>query len=390
MNSLKLRENTQTCWPAKIKRYVSITFLLNAVGPELTKRWHTIAMSQSKHRAFAAAFSFMSATGLGKLAAPYTRGAGAILMLHHVRPWQERALHPNRLLEITPEFLDVVLERVKAAGFDVIAIDALPQRLEAGGKPFVVITLDDAYRDNLVHALPVFQKHAAPFTVFAVPGFADGIAPLWWIDIEEAIAKLSEATIFLPERTRHFSMRTLDEKKAVFDKVYWEWRQGPEMAMRAEIDRLARLAGLDPLARTRALCLDWNGLRQLAADPLCTIGAHSMTHLMLAKQDAGTAQTEILASRKRLEAELQRPIRHFAYPVGDPASAGEREFAMAKEAGFVSAVTTRPGMLFGDHQARLQALPRLSVNGFHQNQAAIDALLSGLPFFLLNKGKRLV
>jgi peptidoglycan/xylan/chitin deacetylase (PgdA/CDA1 family) len=374
----------------KSKRYVLITFLLNAVGWELTKHWHITAMADSKHRAFAAAFSLINATGIGKLAAPHTRGAGAILMLHHVRPWQDRALHPNRLLEITPETLDLVLERVRMAGFDIIAIDAMQERLAAKGKPFVVITLDDAYRDNLIHALPVFQKHGAPFTVFAVPGFADGTAPLWWMDIEEAIAKLKEATIRLPLRMRHFSMRTLEEKKAVFDEVYWEWREGPEEAMRSEIDRLARMADIDPLARTRALCLDWNGLRELAADPLCTIGAHSMTHLMLAKHPAALAREEMMASKTRLEAELQRPIKHFAYPVGDPASAGAREFAMAKDAGFLSAVTTRPGMLFPAHQQHLHALPRLSINGFHQNRAAIDALLSGLPFFLLNKGKRIV
>ena len=40
---------------------------------------------------------------------------------------------------------------------------------------------------------------------------------------------------------------------------------------------------------------------------------------------------------------------HFAYPVGAPDAAGPREFALAAEAGYSTAVTTRPGVLFPEH-----------------------------------------
>jgi peptidoglycan/xylan/chitin deacetylase (PgdA/CDA1 family) len=82
--------------------------------------------------------------------------------------------------------------------------------------------------------------------------------------------------------------------------------------------------------------------------------------------------------------------RHFCYPVGDPGSAAAREFALAEELGFESAVTTRPGMLFTEHGGHLHALPRLSVNGRHQSLAALEILLSGAPFALLNRGRRVV
>ena len=66
--------------------------------------------------------------------------------------------------------------------------------------------------------------------------------------------------------------------------------------------------------------------------------------------------------------------KHLAYPVGDPGSAGVREFALAREAGFATAVTTRPGHLFAGHAAHLTALPRVSVNGLHQSEDAMRAL----------------
>ena len=64
-----------------------------------------------------------------------------------------------------------------------------------------------------------------------------------------------------------------------------------------------------------------------------------------------------------LEARLGIEVRDFAYPVGDRTSAGPREFDLARELGFATAVTTRPGMLFPEHARRLTALPRVSVNG---------------------------
>ena len=53
-------------------------------------------------------------------------------------------------------------------------------------------------------------------------------------------------------------------------------------------------------------------------------------------------------SRARIEDVLQRPVVHFAYPYGDRIAAGPREFAIARAAGFKTAVTTRPGMMFAE------------------------------------------
>ena len=62
---------------------------------------------------------------------------------------------------------------------------------------------------------------------------------------------------------------------------------------------------------------------------------------------------------------------------------------IAKKLGFVTAVTTRPGHLFPDHAGHLHALPRISINGLHQTEAALASLLSGVPFLAWNRGRRL-
>ena len=74
--------------------------------------------------------------------------------------------------------------------------------------------------------------------------------------------------------------------------------------------------------------------------------------------------------------------------MGDPGSAGPREFAAVAQLGFASAVMTRPGMVFTEHGAHLHALPRLSINGNWQDRAALEVLLSGAPFAVWNRGQR--
>ena len=94
-------------------------------------------------------------------------------------------------------------------------------------------------------------------------------------------------------------------------------------------------------------------------------------------------------STAALENQLQIEVRHFACPVGDPKSAGPREFALARELGFATAVTSRSGMLFVGHAERLTELPRVSVNGRWQSVEALEVLLSGAPFWLWNQVRRL-
>ena len=59
--------------------------------------------------------------------------------------------------------------------------------------------------------------------------------------------------------------------------------------------------------------------------------------------------------------------------------------ALAREAGFKTAVTTRKGMLFGDHRRYLTALPRVSLNGEYQSLTYTALYLSGAPFALWNR-----
>jgi peptidoglycan/xylan/chitin deacetylase (PgdA/CDA1 family) len=64
------------------------------------------------------------------------------------------------------------------------------------------------------------------------------------------------------------------------------------------------------------------------------VGAHTLSHPVLAQAPADVAWSEIAESRKALEAALGKPVWAMAYPFGDAASAGVREFEMTERAGY--------------------------------------------------------
>ena len=344
-----------------------------------------------KQQVIGAGFAVFRATRLHKPLAHWTRGKGAILMLHHVRPWAGDAFAPNRLLEVEPAFLDAALTRIKALGYDLVSMDEAVARIgRPEARPFVALTFDDGYIDTATHALPILETHGAPFTIYVTTGFADRTARLWWIELEEAIRAREMIMLDIGGERLSLPARTDEEKRTAFDTLYWMLRAGPEERLLADISVLLAQAGLDAAAIPARLCLDWAGIAGLAGHPLCTIGVHTLTHPMLAKHDAGFVRRELVESRRQIEMRTGLPARHFAYPVGDATSAGRRDYAIAAELGFASAVTTRPGMIFPAHGERLAALPRLSVNGNYQSLDALEVLLSGVPFALWNRGRRVV
>ena len=346
-----------------------------------------------RHALIGAGFSLLGGTGLHRWAAPAFRGLGAILMMHRVRPFEPRAFEPNRLLEITPDFLDALLVRLRRLGYRLLSLDAASRELRAGGRsdvaPFAVMTFDDGYRDQMVHAVPVLARHQAPFTLYVTPGFAERRARLWWVELEEAVRNADTIDVEIGGTPLSLRAVTPDEKQAAFTQIYRRLRAGSEEELLHVIGQLAQAWGVDRRRVVDDLCMDWDDIETLASHPLATIGAHTITHPRLARLSEAEMRTEIGASRSELEDRLARPVCHLAYPVGDAGSAASREFRAASDFGFATAVTTRPGLIYPAHAAHMTALPRVSVNGHWQEPRQIEVLLSGAAFALWHRGRKL-
>jgi len=317
--------------------------------------------------------------------APFTQGCGAIFMMHHVLPARTDAFQPNRHLEITPEFLRQAVDRIRANGYEIISLDKAVDLLKSGygHHRYAVLTFDDGYRDNLEIAYPVLKEMNAPFTVFVATGLVERKTELWWAALERIIAENDEIVFSQAVASNGIPCRTSEEKSACFNKLvdYLTLELG-ELDQRKIIRALAEKYGLDLAALADELMMSWDEVRQLASDPLVTIGAHTHDHFALARLEISSARADILKGLKLLEKELGRRPKHFAYPYGKSFAVSLRDAEILRDIGFASSVTTMPGVLQSANARDPMMLPRVSLNGRFQDPAVVDEYLTGAPFAL--------
>jgi peptidoglycan/xylan/chitin deacetylase (PgdA/CDA1 family) len=335
-----------------------------------------------------AAMSGLYHSGAHLLLAPYTRGAGVIFTLHHVRPEPDRPddFAPNSFLEVTPDFLDGLLDQVQEAGLDVVSLDDAVERLKQGDdRRFACFTFDDGYRDVTEHAWPLFKRRSLPLTLYLPTDYIDGKGELWWLALEQVIARANEIELCRVGALWRLKTATVPDKIRAFEEIYWWLRTVDEATQRRVVRVLAERYDVDMAADCRRRVMGWDEVRTLAADPLVTIGAHTKGHFAIAKLAEERAYDEMVGGADRLERELGRRPDHFSFPYGNAESAGPRDFALARQAGFKTAVTTRKGMVFDEHRRHLTALPRVSLSGEFQSLTYTALYLSGAPFALWNR-----
>jgi peptidoglycan/xylan/chitin deacetylase (PgdA/CDA1 family) len=349
-------------------------------------------MKQLRSNVIRAGLEALYFTGAHHLFRPIFAGVGSIFMLHHVRPARSAPFRPNSHLEVTPEFLRAMLAHLRSNDIDFVTMDELHRRLAERdfSRRFACFTFDDGYRDNRDFALPLMREFDAPFTVYVTSDFAQGAGNLWWIALETVIAKASRVEVEIDGVASRIDTSTLSAKNAAFERLHDWLRALPgRNDLAREIGALCARHGVDQTAICSELCMSWDELKPFAGERLVGIGAHSVTHCNIAQQADAIAAEEMTTSRARIENALQRPALHFAYPYGDRMAAGRREFQLARQAGFKTAVTTRPGMVFPENADYPTALPRVSLNGNYQNERVLPVLTSGAATAMWNGFRRI-
>jgi predicted ATP-grasp superfamily ATP-dependent carboligase/peptidoglycan/xylan/chitin deacetylase (PgdA/CDA1 family) len=327
-------------------------------------------------------------SGMHSAMRPFCEGVGSILTFHRVRPTLRAPFQPNKGLEITPDFLVQVVQLLQDRGVDLVSLDELHRRLveKDFARPFASLTFDDGYRDNKTYAYRILKKRNIPFTVYVPSDFMTGRGQLWWQWLESTVAGLDRIALKVDGGDVVLNSRTVAEKNAAYRAIYrWLLSLPTDDDIKNEMSRLVSRYHVDVGSRYEHDCMNWEELAELASDPLVTIGAHTVSHPVLAKLSEESARAEIEKGRSDIERRLGRAPSHFSYPFGDRTAAGAREYQIVKELGFKTGVTTRPGTLFDEHANHLASLPRLSINGNYQEQGFVDVLLSGAATAMWNR-----
>lgn len=320
-------------------------------------------------------------------------GRGHILMFHRVQPADDTRprLFANAYLEVTPEFLQATIDYFRRHRYAFIRIEEVTDflRNDRSGRPFVVYTFDDGYRDNFELGLPVFRRNRVPFCVNVTTGFPDHTVRLWWNELERLVLSGDALTLRLHDEQRTFPTANDAERTAAFKAVsrWLKYTKGSSLDER--IAQMLAPFGIDPLDQVRQLAASWDEIREAIGEPLLTLGGHTISHPVLAELPDVAAFDEIARGKQRLETELGRAVTHFAYPYGGRGEISDRDLALAARAGFASAATTYSANVHTAHADHPLSLPRIAV-GASMTESSFDLIRHGVIPAMRNGGRRVV
>ncbi len=261
----------------------------------------------------------------------------SILIFHRVLP------KPDPLLpeEMQVSRFDAICGWV-AKWFNVLPLDLAVTQLKTGGLPerAASITFDDGYADNYHVALPVLQRHDLTATFFVATGFLDG-GRMWNDSIAETIRRcLAPALDLSTIGLGCHNLTSIEDRRAAIAVLIDNIKYLPGEQRVIATEKMAHLAQVQLPCGLMMTSNEVKAMRKAGMQ----IGAHTMSHPILAQLTDEHARKEIQGSRNVLETLLGERVGLFAYPNG---KRGEdytaRSVALVRNLGFDAAVSTEWG-----------------------------------------------
>lgn len=227
--------------------------------------------------------------------------------------------------------------------FNVLPLDQAVSLLKAGSLPAraACITFDDGYADNFQVAMPILQQHGLPATFFIATGFLDG-GRMWNDTIIEAVRDTTEPLLDLSSLNlgKH-PVSTLAERRLAIGALIDQIKYRPAAQRIGVTEEIANIAQVQPPQDLMMTSSQVKSMRQSGMQ----IGAHTVSHPILAQLTDDQAKDEISKSKTFLERLLDERVGLFAYPNGKP---GEdylpRTVEVVRSLGFDAAVSTQWGV----------------------------------------------
>ena len=258
-----------------------------------------------------------------------SRKASLILVYHRIAepmadPWA-LCVTPERFAEQL-----IVLQRIA----DVVPLDAIVHAKTDRDLPDrpISITFDDGYFDNLSYAKPILENLRVPATVFVATGYLNATGEVWSDELARLILLSDEdpsdlarllkldrfnALRFPGDRRNWYAWEPPRElRQWLYVKLYDRLLHATDEDRSKTLDQVRNWCGNPPGEAANARFLTSAELVDLASSRWIEIGAHSVTHPVLAELDLSRQRHEIAAGKQVLEMLTGKPVRSFAYPYG--------------------------------------------------------------------------
>jgi peptidoglycan/xylan/chitin deacetylase (PgdA/CDA1 family) len=324
----------------------------------------------------------------GKLSSPIVGGKGLIFMLHRVLPENEREQYNlNKDLAISTEKLEEFIVFFKEKGYDFISLDELSNWLDGKiklEKKFICLTFDDGYRDNLIHGLPILQKHQVPATIYITNCLPNGNGLLWWYYFEEFAQKANCLILNSSIGKFEFGWKDSNDAFSQFQKVSEAIKSIPSKELHEVLKNSFQLTNEEIAKQCREISLTWDEIKMLSTEPLITIGAHTMNHVCVKQQNDQLVREEILNSKLEIENKIDKKVAHFAYPFGGEFDVSIRDIGITASLGFKTSTLNQPGNIFKSNRSNKQALARMPLGNRTENER-MNNYLNGIYHYSSNQ-----
>lgn len=243
-----------------------------------------------------------------------------------------------------------------------------------------VITFDDGYRDNYLHAYPILKKYGVPATIFLATAHIDDGNPFWWDRVSYAIHNTVQEKLEMGRLGTYHLKSTADRWQAV-RTLDIRLKKLLDDEKNLAIEEMVRKLGMDvPKTMARDMILVWDEVREMAKNGIA-FGSHTVHHPTLIGLPPEQTRQEIVESKRRIEEKVDQPANTFAYPDGREGNISDGIKAILSENGFVCAVYALPNKLVSpgaDPYGLARVSPkwdfttfRLSVSGMYPDLASM-------------------
>jgi len=283
-----------------------------------------------------------------RLANRFSPGGAAILMYHSVQDEPERYANSigTGIIHSTSMFarqMELISRRFSPVTIDDIRLflsggKALPSRA-------VAVTFDDGYADNAEVVAPILSRFGVRAAFYLTAGLIGTKNPPWFCRLRNAFAMTRKKEWLPPRNGQSWSLATAQERDAALLAAFNLCASSAGAALEHTIQHIEGGLDIEPFIGGSGLMMDWNQARALQRAGHI-VGCHTLTHPNVAHVAMDVAHRELTESKRKLEEELNIPVRHFSYP--HPAlnpQWNNGTVAISKEAGYQTAVTTTPGLV---------------------------------------------
>ena len=230
-----------------------------------------------------------------------------------------------------------------ATWFNVLPLDLAAYHFKSGTLPAraACITFDDGYADNYRVAMPILRRHGLTASFFIATGFLDG-GRMWNDTIIESFRQCTATSLDLDSLgLGKFNIASIQARRNAIVALIDQIKYRPIDERLALGSGLARLANVKLPSDLMMTSEEVKAMRQAGMQ----IGAHTVSHPILAGLDEEQARSEIQGSKVTLEELLDAPVDLFAYPNGKPGVDYAPETVdIVRQLGFKAAVSTQWGV----------------------------------------------